>query len=486
MVHNKHIYLDHAATTPIHPDVLETMLPFFGFHYGNASSFYSFGRKSKQAIEEARGKVAALIGVEPSEIIFTSGGTEANNLAIQGTIFANVHRGRHIITSAIEHPAVLSVCSYLEQRGFRVSYLPVDSYGIVKVADVKAAISNDTIFITIMHANNEIGNLQPIAEIGAIAKEHGIIFHTDAVQSVGKIPVNVSKLKVDLMSISAHKIYGPKGMGALWVKSGTRIAPLLYGGRQEMKIRPGTENVSAIVGFGKASEIAAATLKENLPHLRYLRDRLEQSISKRISTARVNGHPQKRLPHILSVSFESLESLSIIANLDVHGVYASGGAACTTGMIEPSHVLMAMKIPPEMALGTVRFSFGWENTGRDVDYTVDILEKSVGRLYKFYQKIPEETGIITFHEIDHAKAAENILQNTHFQFSLIATPQHIRQAYCCHVALGHKCADQDQISTLLRKNGIEIADTHRISRPLRDKLPKIRKTHSGKRHQQLK
>jgi cysteine desulfurase len=344
-------------------------------------------------------------------------------------------------------------------------------------------LGNDTILITIMHANNEIGNLQPIAEIGAIAKEHGIIFHTDAVQSVGKIPVHVSKLKVDLMSISAHKIYGPKGMGALWVKSGTRIAPLLYGGRQEMKIRPGTENVSAIVGFGKASEIAAATLKENLPHLRYLRDRLEQSISKRIPTARVNGHPQKRLPHILSVSFESLESLSIIANLDVHGVYASGGAACTTGMIEPSHVLMAMKIPPEMALGTVRFSFGLENTGRDVDYTVDILEKSVGRLYKFYQKIPEETGIITFHEIDHAKAAENILQNTHFQFSLIATPQHIRQAYCCHVALGHQCADQDQISTLLRKNGIEIADTHRISRPLRDKLPKIRKTRSGKRHQ---
>ncbi len=468
----KHVFLDHAATTPVHPDVLETMMPFFGSHYGNPSSFYGLGRKAHQAIEKARGKVAALIGAEPGEIIFTSGGTEADNLAIQGIAFANVHRGRHIITSAIEHPAVLNVCSHLKQRGFSVTQLPVDSYGNVNAADVKEAIRNDTILITIMHANNEIGSLQPIKEIGTIAKECGIIFHTDAVQSIGKIPVNVRELKVDLMSISSHKIYGPKGIGALWVKSGTRIAPLLYGGRQEMNLRPGTENVPAIVGFGKASEISMAMLNDDITsHLHHLRDRLEQSIAERIPSARINGHPQKRIAHISSISFKSLESLSIIANLDVHGIYASGGAACTTGKIESSHVLAAMNIPPETASGTVRFSLGFENTEQDVDHAIDILTKTVNRLHAFYQQTPNETGMITFHEVEHAAEAEQILQDAHFPFALIATPHHIKQVYCCHVALEHHFVDKDRILRLLGKNGVEFAGTYTNGSSLMDNSP---------------
>jgi cysteine desulfurase len=380
----KNIFLDHAATTPVHPDVLDAMLPFLASDYGNPSSLHSLGRKAKQAVEAARVKVADLIGADPGEIVFTSGGTEADNLAVQGAVFGNLHKGRHIITSTIEHPAVLNVCHRLRHKGFSVTYLSVDSHGIVSADDVKEAIRNDTILISIMHGNNETGSLQPVQEIGTVAKENGILFHTDAVQSMGKIPVSVRDLNVDLMSMSAHKIYGPKGIGALWVKKNTRIAQLLHGGSQEMNVRPGTENVPAIAGFGKACEISALMTKgDAASHLRHLRDHLERAIAERIPSARINGHPQKRLPQILSVSFPSLEGLSIVDELDAHGICASGGAACSTGKSEPSHVLLAMNVPPEEASGTVRFSLGFENTEQDIDYTADILGKAVDRLYGF-------------------------------------------------------------------------------------------------------
>jgi len=475
MASKKQIYLDHAATTPVHGDVLGAMLPYFGYHYGNASGFYSLGQRSKTAIEDARKHVADLIGAEPREIIFTSGGTEADNLAIQGSIFANVHKGRHIITSAIEHHAVLNVCTFLEQRGFRVSYLPVDQYGAVRAAEVKKAITNDTIMITIMHSNNEVGTLQPIAEIGAIAKEHGIIFHSDAVQSVGKIGVDVNDLNVDFMSISAHKIYGPKGIGALYVRQGNHIAPLMHGGDHEMKMRPGTENVPAIVGFGKACEIAAETLEANLSQVKELREQLEKAISEKLPSARINAHPKKQLPHILSVSFESLESLSIIANLDIQGICASGGAACTTGIIEPSHVLSAMQIPPEMAYGTVRFSLGWENNPREIEMTATALAIAIKRLQSFYQSNPEEICVITFPKIEQARAAQKVSLKSDVLFSLIATPQHILLKGDAHVALAHLDEDHERIMTLLGETGIEITGTHRIrgvSRAQRGKVMK--------------
>ncbi len=372
--------MDHSATTPVHPEVLEAMLPYFTKHFGNASSVHSFGRDAKNAIEEAREKIADFIGAQPNEIIFTSGGTESDNFAIEGVAFENSKKGNHIITSIIEHHAVLNTCKHLESHGFHVSYISVDEHGVVDLDHLRNSIREDTILITIMHANNEIGTIEPLKEIGAIAKENGIIFHTDAVQSVGKIPVNVNDLGVDLMTMSAHKIYGPKGIGALYIRRGTKIEPLIRGGHHERNRRAGTENVPGIVGFGKAIEIASADMEQESKRMWDLTEQLKDGLIERIEYVYENSHPTKRVPNIINLSFDYVEGESIILNLDIKGVAASTGSACTSGSLEPSHVLTALGLCASTAQGAVRFSLGRDNTKEDVDYVIDIMPEIINRL----------------------------------------------------------------------------------------------------------
>jgi len=374
------VYLDHNATTPTHPEVVKAMLPYYEEIYGNASSIHQFGQQARKAIDEAREKVADFIGAIQEEIIFTSGGTEADNFAIKGIAYANEKKGKHIITSSIEHHAVLNPCKYLEKQGFQVTYLPVDKYGLVDPDEVEKAIAKETILITIMHANNEIGTIEPIAEIGKIAKEKGICFHTDAVQTVGKIPVDVNELNIDLLSLSAHKIYGPKGIGALYIRKGTRIQPLIQGGHHEKNLRAGTENVPAIVGLGKAVEIAKATLDKESIYLTNLRDGLCSGIGEKIDSVYLNGHPGKRLPNTLNMSFEFVEGESIILNLDMKGIAVSSGSACTSGSLEPSHVLKAMGVEPAIVQGSIRFSLGKDNTEEDIDYVLEVLPEIIAHL----------------------------------------------------------------------------------------------------------
>ena len=372
------IYLDHSSTTPVDPAVAEAMYPFFSDKYGNPSSLYTKGREAKKAMEEARQKVADLIGAKKEEVFFTGSGTESDNLAIKGIAYKNREKGNHIITSSIEHHAVLNTCKYLEKQGFDVTYLPVDSEGLVSPNDVENAITKKTILISIMHANNEIGTIQPIAEIGKIAKEKEIPFHTDAVQTAGKIPVNVDDMNVNLLSISAHKMYGPKGVGALYIRKGTRLEPLLHGGGHERNMRPGTENVPAIVGFGKAAELA----KEHLPEedrLTVLRDSLIKSILE-IEDSYLNGHATKRLPNNANFRFSFIEGESMILTLDMNGVAASTGSACSSTSLEPSHVLGALGLKPEEAHGSLRLTLGTGNTQEDIDYVVSILPGIVKKL----------------------------------------------------------------------------------------------------------
>ncbi|MDR5694447.1 MAG: cysteine desulfurase NifS [Armatimonadota bacterium] len=370
----RRVYLDHAATTPVDPRVLEAMLPYFRERFGNAGSIHAWGQEARGAIDHAREIVAATIGATPSEIVFTSGATEADNLAILGTALASEGKGHHIITTRIEHHAVLEPCRFLESRGFEVTYLPVDRYGLVDPDEVRRAIRPDTILISVMHANNEIGTIEPIEEIGAIAREHGIPFHTDATQTVGILPVHVDALKVDLLSMSAHKRYGPKGVGALYVRQGTPIAPILRGGSQERNRRAGTENVPAIVGFGKAMEIAQEVMAEEAATLTRLRDRFITALLS-LGEVTLNGHPTCRLPNNVNVSFKGMDSESILLALDLRGVAASSGSACTSGTLEPSHVLEAIGLPPEIAAGTVRFSMGRATTEEDLDYVVEALSE---------------------------------------------------------------------------------------------------------------
>ncbi len=344
------------------------------------SRLHQFGQQARKAIDEAREKVADFIGAIQEEIIFTSGGTEADNFAIKGIAYANEKKGKHIITSSIEHHAVLNPCKYLEKQGFQVTYLPVDKYGLVDPDEVEKAIAKETILITIMHANNEIGTIEPIAEIGKIAKEKGICFHTDAVQTVGKIPVDVNELNIDLLSLSAHKIYGPKGIGALYIRKGTRIQPLIQGGHHEKNLRAGTENVPAIVGLGKAVEIAKATLDKESIYLTNLRDGLCSGIGEKIDSVYLNGHPGKRLPNTLNMSFEFVEGESIILNLDMKGIAVSSGSACTSGSLEPSHVLKAMGVEPAIVQGSIRFSLGKDNTEEDIDYVLEVLPEIIAHL----------------------------------------------------------------------------------------------------------
>lgn len=372
--------MDHNATTPVHPVVLEAMLPFFTEFYGNASSVHTFGREARNGIEEARERIANLIGAQTSEIIFTSGGTESDNFAIEGAAYENIKKGKHIITSLIEHPAVLNTCKHLETHGFEVNYLTVDQYGLVNLDELKDLIRDETVLITIMHANNEVGAVQPLKEVGALAKEKGIIFHTDAVQTIGKIPVNVNELGIDLMSMSAHKLYGPKGIGALYMRKGTKVEPLIRGGHHERNRRGGTENVPGIVGFGKAVELASASMEVESKRLWNLTEKLKNGLLEKLDYVYSNSHPVNRLPNTMNISFDYVEGESILLNLDMKGIAASTGSACSSGSLEPSHVLLALGICAATAQGTIRFSLGRANTEEDVDYLLDELPSIITRL----------------------------------------------------------------------------------------------------------
>lgn len=376
----RRVYFDHSATTPVHPEVASTMYEYLKEHFGNPTSLHYFGRKVRKDVEAARETVARAIGADPSEIVFTSGGTESDNMAIHGAAYANRNRGNHIITSAVEHHAVLNTVKALGKEGFSVTILPVDKHGMVSVEDVASAINDKTILITIMHANNEVGTIQPIAEIGKLARERKIIFHTDAVQSFGKIPVNVDELGVDLLSISGHKIYGPKGVGALYIRKGTRWRQTLFhGGAQERLRRAGTENVPGIIGLGKAVELAMAEMESESARLRQLTDRLIAEVT-RIPYVELTGHPEKRLPGHASFVFRFIEGESMLLSLDMKGVAASSGSACTSGSLEPSHVLLAMGIPHEVAHGSIRITLGRDNTMEDIDYFLEVMPPIVERL----------------------------------------------------------------------------------------------------------
>jgi len=376
----KTIYLDHAATTPTDPQVVEAMLPYFTERFGNPSSLYSLGREAKQAMETAREKVARAIGARPEEIVFTSGGTESDNFALEGVAFALQKKGNHIITSSIEHHAVSETCKFLQKRGFSVTYLPVDGHGRIDPEEVAKAITPQTILISIMHANNEIGTIEPIAEIARVARGKEVYFHTDAVQTVGSLPIDVDELGVNLLSMSAHKFYGPKGVGALYIRSGTRIVRFLHGGEQERKRRASTENIPGIVGMGKAIEIAQEKREESSKKAAALRDRLMDGLFKALDNIRLNGHPTERLPNNVNICVERVEGESMLLNLDARGICASSGSACTSGSLEPSSVLMAIGIPPEIAHGSLRFTVGRATTEEDIDYVLEVLPEIVGRL----------------------------------------------------------------------------------------------------------
>jgi cysteine desulfurase len=367
------IYLDYAATTPTHPEVVQAMLPYFTDVFGNPSTPYVYGQEARKAVEEARNKVASLINAQSEEIVFTSGGTEADNFAIEGVAYANENAGNHIITTSIEHHAVIEPCKFLEKRGFTVTYIPVDKYGLVNPQDVKKAITDKTILISVMHANNEVGTIEPISEIGKIAKERGIIFHTDAVQTVGHIPVDVDELGVDLLSTSAHKLYGPKGIGALYIKKGTRLAPFIHGGQQERRQRAGTENTPAIVGFGKAAEIAAEEMIDEVKRLTFLRDKFITGLLGQVDDLQLNGHPTKRLPNNINVSIDSAKGELMLLNLEAEGIYASAGSACSSSNPEPSPVLLALGLSPEQARSALRFTLGRGTTENSIEQVLEVL-----------------------------------------------------------------------------------------------------------------
>lgn len=376
----KRIYLDYAATTPMHPEVLKAMLPYYKEFFGNPSSIHSCGQEAREAIEKARSNVAGLIGARSEEVIFTSGGTEADNHALQGICLANRNKGTHVITSAVEHYAVLETCRFLEKSGFDVTYLPVDKFGMINPDDLKQAIKPETILISIMHANNEVGTMQPVAEIGKIAREAGIYFHTDAVQATGHIPVDVNRLGVDLLSMSAHKLYGPKGIGALYIKEGVNILPFIRGGGQEKGRRSGTENTTCIVGFGEAAEIARREMTEEVTRLTGMRDRFIAELCKRIENMHLNGHPVKRLPNNINVSIHFVEGEAMLLNLDMQGICASTGSACSSGNLEASHVLLAMGNSHQQAHGSLRFTLGKWTTEDELNKVLDVLPPIVDKL----------------------------------------------------------------------------------------------------------
>jgi cysteine desulfurase len=389
------IYLDHSATTFVKPEVLEAMIPYFTEHFGNPSSIYGIARHTKKAIETARVQTAKALGADPDEIYFTSGGSESDNWAIKGVALANRKRGNHIITTQIEHHAVLHTCKFLEKEGFEVTYLPVDQYGLVNPEDLENAITEKTILISVMYANNEIGTIEPVGDLGAIARNHKVYFHTDAVQAIGNIPIDVKSQNIDLLSLSAHKFYGPKGAGALYIRKGVRIENLIHGGGQERKRRAGTENIAGIVGLGKAIELATADIPGHNAAITAMRDRLLKGVLEKIPNARLNGHPEKRLPGNFNVSFEFIEGESMLLWLDDEGICASTGSACTSGSLEPSHVLLATGLPVEISHGSLRLSLGDANTDEEVDFVLEVLPKVVKKLRDMsplYQKSGKEGG----------------------------------------------------------------------------------------------
>ena len=376
----KTIYLDNAATTKTRPEVVEAMLPYFTEYYGNPSSVYEFATPSKKAIAEARETIAKSLGAKTNEIYFTAGGSESDNWAIKATAEAYESKGKHIITSKIEHHAVLHTCEYLEKRGFEITYLDVDENGTVKLDELKKAIRPDTILISIMFANNEIGTIQPIKEIGEIAKEHGIIFHTDAVQAYAHVPINVDEYHIDMLSVSGHKFNGPKGIGFLYIRTGLKLRSFIHGGSQERKRRGGTENVPGIVGIGKAVEIAMANLAERTAYEVELRDYLIDRVLSEVPYVRLNGHRTNRLPNNANFAFQFIEGESLLIMLDMQGICGSSGSACTSGSLDPSHVLLAIGLPHEIALGSLRLTLSEETTKEDIDFTVDEIKKIVEKL----------------------------------------------------------------------------------------------------------
>ena len=374
------VYLDNAATTKVRPEVVEAMLPYFTEIYGNASAVYDFGQKCKQAIEDARETIGSSIGTKASNIYFTAGGSESDNWALKGVAEAYKDKGKHIITTKIEHHAILHTCAYLEQQGYEVTYLDVDADGLVSPEDVKKAIRPDTILISVMFANNEIGTIEPIEEIGAIAHEHGILFHTDAVQAYAQVPIDVEKMHIDLLSASGHKLNGPKGIGFLYIRQGLKLKSFIHGGAQERKRRAGTENVPCIVGLGKAVEIAMATMDERIKKESELRDYLIARIEDEIPFAKLNGHRVKRLPNNINFCFRFIEGESMLIMLDMAGICGSSGSACTSGSLDPSHVLLAIGLPHEIAHGSLRLTLSDEITKDQLDYVVDHLKEIVAKL----------------------------------------------------------------------------------------------------------
>ena len=371
------IYLDYAATAPVLPEVLDAMLPFFVSQFGNPSGIHANGREARKAVEQARRQTAKALGAESQEICFTSGGSESNNLAVQGTAFALRGKGNHLITSQIEHPSVLKTCRWLEKQGFRVTYLPVDSSGTVSPESVREAIGPETILVSVMTANNEIGTIQPVSQIGEICREKNVVFHTDAVQAAGLLKTDVKELHADLLSISAHKFHGPKGVGALYIRKGTRLESLIHGGAQEKGLRAGTENVPGIAGMGKAIEIAMAEMEEKPARIRELRDLLAGRILEKVPGAKMNGHPTMRLPNNCHFSFSGIESEALLLRMDLAGISVSGGSACTSGSMEPSHVLQAIGLKDEMLKGGIRLTLGRETTREEIEKTARILAEIV-------------------------------------------------------------------------------------------------------------
>ncbi|MEM5790483.1 MAG: cysteine desulfurase NifS [Candidatus Aenigmatarchaeota archaeon] len=375
------VYMDYAATTPVDPRVLKAMLPYFSKKFGNTMSLYSIGREAKKALEDSREKIASLINANPSEIIFTGSATESNNLAIKGVAFANKERGKHIIISSIEHHCVLNSVEWLKKQGFEVSYLKVDKFGLIDLNELESLIRKDTILVSVMHANNEIGTIEPIKEIGKICSEHGIYFHTDAAQSFGKILIDVEKFNVDLLTASSHKIYGPKGVGCLFIREGVKIEPLLHGGGHEFGLRSSTVNVAGIVGFAEAVEIARKEMKKESNRLNKLRKKLEKGVLK-IEKSHLNGHPEKRLPNISNFWFDFIEGEALIMYLDQKGISASTGSACSSESLEPSHVLLAIGLKPHQAHGSLRLSIGRFTKEKEIDYVLKVLPKVVEKLRK--------------------------------------------------------------------------------------------------------
>jgi len=379
---NKRIYFDYAATTQVDPRVLRTFLPYFSEKFGNTMSLHSFGQEAKQALEESREIVADLMKAKPKEIIFTSSATESNNLALKGMAFANRKKGRHIIISQIEHPCIMECSKWLEKEGFEITRLPVDEYGLVNLGHLKKAIKKDTILVSIIHASNEIGTIQPIEEIGKICQEKGVYFHTDTAQSFGKIPIDVNKMNIDLLSASSHKMYGPKGAACLFVREGTKIEPLLHGGGHEAGLRSSTVNVAAIVGFAEACKLCKKEMRKEAKRLRKLQDKLIKGVLEKIPDSYLNGHPKMRLPNNANFSFSFVEGESIVIQLDLLGIAASTGSACATAKLEPSHVLLAIGLKPPLAHGSLRLTLGRWTTEKEINYLLKVLPEIIKKLRK--------------------------------------------------------------------------------------------------------